>query len=402
MDEKAKFKVEEKQRSFLARRTVININGKVITTPCYGAILKKPADLNGVFSAFSHIGQTKVFFAAAKLLATINDTADSEKKTQVLNKFVSLKQDNLFFVDPTTTNFLLKEKSIDDLTPEYWTGAHSEPKVLMSFIKSAVERQHQLSDAIIPPSPLIKADSPKYLTKLWFDVVKTTGTYASASYGKSSSILINLHFSAFRNTNKLNEITEILNREDNEREIADIKAVFLRVKDPRFEADVGAITRYKNFVQDLALYAKRTERAFFVYNADSIGLASIPLGADGFIEPQDGQLSEGGGRSLKKHGSLYDSMGLKHTRFEDVEEVFQNNGKIMSHDCEYCVKYNGIDSLKKAPLAEWWIDKRSHLLVCRNHELNEVIVGIQDNSVSQSIREKFQRSSVKNYLDALP
>jgi len=319
-----------------------------------------------------------------------------------LNKCVSLKQDNLLFVDPTATNFLLKEKSIDDLTPDDWSGAHSIPKTLMGFIKSAVERQYQLSDAIIPPSPLIKADSPKYLTKLWFDVVKTTGTYASASYGKSSSILINLHFNAFRNTNKLNEIIEMLNSEDNEMEIADIKAVFLRVKDPRFDTDVGAIARYKNFVSALALYAKRTERAFFIYNADSIGLVSIALGADGFVEPQDGQLSEFAGRSIEKHGSLYDSIGLKHMRFDDVEETYQNNGRIMSHDCEYCIKYNGRDTLKTASYAEWWVDKRSHLLVCRNHELGEAIAGIQENSVSQGMCDKFQRSSVKNYLDALP
>lgn len=109
MDEKAKFKVEEKERSFLARRTVININGKLITTPCYGAILKKPADLNGIFNAFNYITQTKVFFAASKFLNMINDATDSDKKTEMLNKCVSLKQDNLLFVDPTATNFLFKE-----------------------------------------------------------------------------------------------------------------------------------------------------------------------------------------------------------------------------------------------------------------------------------------------------
>lgn len=405
MDAKAEFKVQEKERSFLARRTIINVNGKMITTPCYGAIIKSNADLDGVFEAYNHLTETKVMFASANFLSKINNLAiQGDQKSDLFRRYLHLKQNNLFFVDPTAKGFLLNaDASIDDLTPESWSTARTNTKTLMNFITSSSEKQFKLDgDSIISPSPLIKSDSPNYLLDLWFDVVKTTGTYAKIRFGRSSSILLNLHFNVFRNSKRLNEIVAMLNNEDKEREIADVKSIFLRVKDPRFETDTGAITRYKNFVSSLALYAKNTERALFVYNTDSLGLASINLGADGFIEPQNGQLSEFPGRSPEKHGSHYDSIGLRHKPFLDVDETYQNNDGVMSHDCEYCVKYNGLPTLKDASLSEWWIDKRAHLLVCRNHEIQEAITEIQQNTISKGMLDKFQRSSVKNYIDALP
>ncbi len=405
MDSKAEFRVEEKERSFLSRRTVINVNGKLITTPCYGAILKSKVDLDGLFGAYEHLTQTKVIFAAAKFLNKINESvSEGDVNSELFKRHQHLKQNNLFFVDPTTGGFILKDdSSIDDLTPESWSTARADPKTLMNLITSSSEKQFKLdADSIISPSPLIKYDSPKYLLDLWFDVVKTTGTYASTRFGRSSAILLNLHFNLFRDTKKLNEILAILNNEDKQKEIADIRAVFLRVKDPHFDSDSGALARYKSFVSALAVYAKTTGRAFFVYNTDSLGLGSITLGVDGFIEPQNGHLTEFGGRSDEKHGSLYDSLGLFHKPFRDVEESFQNNGNVMSHDCEFCTKYNGMATLNDAGCAEWWIDKRAHLLVCRNHEIDEVISEIQQDTITKGMRDKFQRSSVKSYIDVLP
>jgi hypothetical protein len=337
----------------------------------------------------------------------------------VEKNYKHLKETKLWCVDPCTEDYLSKDKteftnfngfspdvkktvlSFDDKNhAQTWKSLSGNASKLMKFILENAQAQVRAgADFVIPPSPLISATDPKYIVDVWYDIVKTTATYSKTNLEKDSCIFLNLHGNNFQNTEKLNLILEKLFQEVSEAEIGDIKLIILKIKSPRFE-EAPCRARFKSFIENLSRYAASTERALLLLDTDSMGLISIALGIDGFIEPINGVVGGEIRRSKEKRGRYYHPEALRFYSFPDMVDIYKNSNQRLPCDCSFCshIKGNGIEDIN---IEMWNLGRRLHLITKRNDEISECHKEINDNTISTSMVDKIQRSDIKNMLDLL-
>lgn len=420
-----KVKVKEIQRSSNARRTQLTINRKMITTPLYGSLLKRKFELDlicrnsGITLPNFQMVALNIFDAHSIIMEREGNLGqktisgeDSEKD------YKHLRKTKVWCIDPCTDKYMSKNKdafenfngfsqetkklilSFDEKNHcQKWQYINSDATTFMKFIRENVQLQTQNgADFIIPPAPLISASDPKYMIDVWYNIIKTTGTYSKTNLEKSTSILLNLHSNNFQTPEKLKLIIGKLSEEISNTEISDVKLIIVKIKNPILE-DGPSRTRYKGFILALSKYAAATERALLLLNTDSLGLISIANGLDGFIEPLNGVIGEVH-RSREKRGRYYHPEALRFYGFQALKDIYANNNRNLPCNCGFCSGING-KSIENIDTEKWNNGRRLHLLSKRNDEISECHKEIHENTISTSMLDKVQRSDIKNLLDVL-
>lgn len=427
--------VKEKNRSNKARKSIINVSDKKsILTPVYGTSLQRQFEINLIcsdkFDEFNNIG-----IISSKIYDAWNIIREKEGRLSMLNlkgEFVeknyrNLRAEKLWIFDPCTDEVYYKNPNTEKKFKECgllsqnirkflikmdgknydnsWKSLNENIPLFMKFLREFVKAQAELkADIILPPVPMIMADSPDYIVDIWHKIIKTTGVLSKTLAEKNSSILINLNFNIFRRPTKLKKLLETLLEISSEDSISEIKTIIIKIqKSDDLEADTAETrTRFKKFIAGIIDYASLTKRATFILDESSIGLACISLGIDGFIEPLNGVTGVGIARSNEKKGRYYHPEGLKYVRFPDIKEFYNNNNKKLPCNCHFCSNINGNDLDSGVSIEEWNTFRRGHLLESRNSEIEEYNKTIDENTTTNAIIDKIQRSDIKNLLDILP
>jgi hypothetical protein len=371
---------------------------------------------------------------ASKIYSTPNIIREHESRLSITTlsgelvekSYKELKNGKLWVIDPCTDELYYKNENIKEafskcielssdvrefltrMTPDnynlQWDNLNNNTAFFMKFVGDFVKCQGQLkSDIICPPVPLITADSPDHLIELWHKIVRTTGVLAKTLLEKNSAIVLNLHYNLFRRPAKLNSLFKKLSEMVSDSTISEIKAIIIKLQGEELESDTGETrARFRQFMIAMGKYAILTKRAIFMLDTSSVGLICISLGLDGFIEPLNGVVGSRIAMSKDKHGRYYHPDGLKFTRFNDLKAIYANNNQKLPCHCSSCLQINSRDLENDVSLDEWNNARRSHLLECRNAEIEEYHETIEDNTISNAIVDKVQRSDIKNLLDVLP
>jgi hypothetical protein len=425
--------VIEKKRSGKARKSIIKIGEKLILAPTYGTYLQKKFEMDLLCSTkiqeFSNIG-----IIASKIYLIENMIREREGRLGLMTltgksmeeNYKDLKKEKIWIIDPCADEFYYKNEKVREGFSEIkefsseikkllvntkekdynklWNDINSDTTLFMKFIREFVKSQAKFkTDIILPPSPLITADSPEYIIDVWHKITKTTGVLAKTLAEKNSAILLNLHFNLFRRPEKLASIIKKLTDMSSEDTISEIKTIIIKIHGEDLESDTGETrSRFRSFINGITNFSSLTKRAFFILDTSSVGLACISLGADGFIEPLNGVIGNGIAFSKDKHGRYYHPDGLKYTRFKDLKEFYEHNNSNLPCHCSFCNNISGRNLDKEVPITEWNLSRRGHLLECRNSEIKEYRKTIDENTTSNAIIDKIQRSDIKNLLDILP
>jgi hypothetical protein len=426
--------IKEKKRSNKARKSILKIGKKTIEMPTYGTYIQKGFEINLLCSdELSKLKNVGLF--CSKVYNIDEAIREKEGRVGILNlagesiekEYKKLKNEKIWLIDPCTdepyyknpntiTGFIktqniskeIKEVLVSMDGENYntsWKSLSENTNKFMKFIREFVKAQAEAkADIILPPVPVITADSPDYMIDIWYEVIKTTGILAKTLAEKNSAILIDLNFNLFRRPQRLEKLLEKLLNLSSESSISDIKTIILKVhKLEELESDTAETRiRFKRFIVGITNYATITGRITFMLDISSIGLASISNGIDGFIEPMNGVTGVGIAFSKEKRGRYYHPEGLKFVRFQDIREFYENNNSNLPCHCPFCNKINGKHMDNEMKMNEWNLARRGHLVLCRNSEIDEFNKTIDENTTSNAIVDKIQRSDMKNLLDILP
>jgi len=423
----------EKKRSGKARKSVIKIGEKAISAPTYGTYLQRKFEMDLLCSPkiqdFNNVG-----LIASKIYLMGEIIREKEGRLGLMTLtgksveefYKNLRGEKIWLIDPCTDELYYKNENVrksfsgmNGLSTEIkkllvetdeknyhrlWNNLNSDANLFMKFLGEFVKVQAKLKvDIILPPSPLITADSPDYVIDVWHKITKTTGILSKTLAEKNSAILLNLHFNLFRRPEKLAYIIKKLTDIASEATISEIKTIIIKIHGEDLESDTGETrARFRSFIQEITNFASLTKRAVFMLDTSSVGLACISLGVDGFIEPLNGVIGIGIAKSKDKHGRYYHPDGLKYTRFKDLKEFYENNNSNLPCHCSFCNNISGRHIEKEVPTMEWNLSRRGHLLECRDSEIKEYRKTIDENTTSNAIIDKIQRSDIKNLLDILP
>jgi hypothetical protein len=418
-----------------ARKAVVTIGKKTLLTPTYGTFLKKKRDLDIVCNAMSKSPLENIGFISSYIfdIEGIIQEKENNLSTTTLQDFgiggekereyKHLRSKAIWCVDPCTSDYAYSTNEHDRLisykgfSPEIqkliasfnnqnhdkkWADLFTNKPLYMKFIRENIVAQIVSGmDFIVPPTPLITADSPSYMVEIWYDIVKTCGTYAAAAYHMPSSILMNVHSNNFTNPKNIEAMLRKLESSDVTKELMDSRLLLLKVVFPDFESATGDVRlRYKDFTTELAIYASATKSAVFALNVNSVGLVSIANGLDGFVEPINGVLS-GIAKSKSKRGRYYHPDSLKFYPYTSVKEIVNNSGTLPCH-CDFCKSFRGRDLDQALNTQEWNDLRRGHLLMSRNDELRECVETLHNGTIVGGMAEKVRRSDVSNFAQILP
>ncbi|MGI0141152.1 MAG: hypothetical protein ACREBF_00670, partial [Candidatus Micrarchaeales archaeon] len=265
-----------------------------------------------------------------------------------------------------------------------WKRLSENETQLMGLIKDNSNAQADgKADIIMSATPLLTGTDPDYMVDIWYKVVRATAVYSTTNLDKPSTISINVHKNIFLNRTKLDTILKKLRDEATEVELGDIRLVTLKILDSNLESETDIVkANYRYFVMGLADYAKATKRLLLLMNTDTLGLISIALGVDGFVEPVDGRLGLFGFSSTIRKGARYNPDALR------------------SYPYEQWVILNPVYA--STTEEEWKIEKRLWLLKSRDEEIDECHKAILDKTIYLGMKDKVRRSAIKNYLDVFP
>ncbi len=425
--------VEETVQAAHSRRATVQIGNKMITTPCYGVLLKKAFELDLFNRDVSAPNLQLIGLRQSNAPAIIKEheirrgyrTLTGEPTEQI---YIGMRNTKFWFVDPCTDLLYYKapdgkseqaelfakyspemQKVLRQFTPathdQKWQELCQDEATLMRLIRETCKLQMEAkADFIVPPVPLITADSPLKLVDNWVDLVKTTGVFAKTNLELPTAIPLFIHFNCVKRTDTLAYLVKRLNEEVINGGMAEYKMFLLRVVGENLEGESREVReRFKLFIQGISRLAREAKCAVALLDIGTVGLLSIAIGADAFIEPLSGVPCASGfvGRSKDKHGRYYHPEGMKMVRFADLKASYDAQGQKLPCECTACDSINGND-LAEVPDGVWNETRRRHLVLARNQELNEANEAIADNTIRGAISEKVQRSDVKNLLDILP
>jgi len=421
--------IEQVSKSNFARRAILQLGQKLVTLPSYGVELGKQIDFKTMLE--NNLGNFEHINFVSGPLSKLGDII-SEKETRrdlknstgefVEKKYLDLREkiwfmdsfcDALYYAsfEAGLKDFSRFSKEVRDflstITQSNYASKFRDLKddtsLYMKFIREVVQEQvNYRMDFVTPPVPLIFNDSPNYLVDIWFDMIKTTAILADTKADKPSSVYLTVHSNNFKKPEVLNLVLGKLFDEATEQDISHIKFVVLKVIDEgALETETaGMRLRYRQFITDLSMYCSNTNRTLIMLDSNSLGLTSISLGVDAFIEPLNGVTGIGFRKSKDKHGRFYHPEGLKFDGYNDINELYKNTGSLPCN-CKFCsvVKVKDLNDLG---YPTWWSLRRSHLAAARNEEVKEFHEAIEQGIITNAITDKIQRSDVKNYLDFLP
>ncbi len=394
-----------------SRRTATRIGNKTLISPFYGTLMKRRYELEDVvYKSAESLSNPQIL--VMKLYDCKDIILNAETRSRMRNLegkrldqvYVDLRANKIWLVDAVPDeyyytkgkdNVLLKFKGFSESTKDImrelnpkthvkiWKRLYDNKTRLLGLIKEIVNAEAEgKPDVITAPSPLLTVTDPGYMTDIWYEVVKTTAVYAATNLDKPSTISINVHKNIFGDRRRLDLILKKLRDETTEIEIGNIRLITLKIlmDDTDLQNETGiAKDNYRYFILGLSDYAKITKRLLVLLNINSLGLASIALGADGFAEPMDGHLGLFGRSSTIRRGARYNADALRSYPYDDWVRINPAYAS-MTDD-------------------EWKLDKRLHLLKERDGEIQECHKAIIDKTIYIGTKAKIARSEVKNYID---
>jgi hypothetical protein len=418
--------IEQIEKSNFARRATVELNGKLITLPSYGIFLQKATDWKAIeqyqLNQFAHLG-----YVAGPMYALKRVIEEREARKDIVNAFgepvekryLELRK-RIWFEDTACESLYytygdsLKEysgfsKELRDFLAsvnqenyhQKFLELKEDSKLYMRFLNEFIDEQTRLRmDFVMPPVPMISNASPKYMIEIWLDMVKTTAVLADTKVDKPGAIYLSIHANNFKKPEVLNLLMEKLYEETTREELSKIKFVVVKIIDVNtLETETAATRiRYKAFMTSLSTYCSNTASNLILLDCNSIGLASISLGADCFVEQLSGASGNGFRISKDKNGRYYHPEALKTYNRADISEIAKSTGSLPCN-CKFCKVVGDVDRLD---LTSWRMFRRAHLVAARHEEIKECHEAIQQDIITNAMTDKIQRSDVKNFLDLLP
>jgi len=405
-----------------ARETTVQIRNKTIQTPCYFPKIRTPKELD-IISNENKINDyfQGVFFDILNI-ASISREKKIIKSTQtrlipaVTFDFRTLKELMPVFIDPNTECFYfqseqkrkqyknlhsLPRKMIDFLKESKYSNHSSKWKSLIdsgevsTYINWCIKEQNKYQpDVILPPTPFISEEESN-LVEASIEINKKSVFAIADTYNLEPSFYFNLNYKALRDLNQLKKIRDFLYDVDGEFE--NVKFIFIKIKNlPLNDTDVrrnlGIFTRMIHTATTL------TNKFAFLLDVDSIGIACISTGFDGFCEPINGYANDFSGSSTSPlFRSYYDTKRMELVKSKNIKN------KPLKCGCPICTRINdtyGGAFFKKIDPKDWSVWSKEHLFYSRCQEVKEVRDAIKSKGIMK-IQDKFSKSARKSYLEIL-
>jgi hypothetical protein len=290
----------------------------------------------------------------------------------------------------------ISKKSLTDVEhTNFWTCVYKDANMRMRLIRDTFNVELKArTDVLVPPVPYIT--KPHLLDVAIFMNEKSRAFAPALSHDKRECAdYFILKPKVLRNQNMMSTIKEYVSTSESHLTLFKFKN--LDLTDPNMALERKA---FQSFLMELSLVSQHIEnKAFGLLEAGNqafpAAASSFAIVSTGFNLDRDDRRRDP--KDISPYANRYDPVNMTMQDKETFLETVNNNGKVIPCYCKVCsenpiVPNNFIEYNRRA---------KEHYLLCREHEMIEIISAIEKQDTQMAF-EKLQRSSLKNLIDIIP
>lgn len=428
--------VSEQDRDRLTRVAAINLNGKLIRTPCFATQIENKYEFDIFYNLKEKYSPTGLdtfvvrYFDAPEVLKRVQPRITNDILGRVReDKYTMFMKKNLFLIDPMTDclyydtkldSFSLNhetpkciidyasklkiekqnkdpkisfEKRKEKLHLEFWKGIVDDTSKKMSFVKSILDYEKNCGvDVLLPPTPLIYSDDT---LKIAIEINNVAKGIARINK-KLCATYLNIKSTALKADELMDKIKMAV-FENSSRNLTVFKFKNLDLTIPR---SVIPRENYRKLGMELAYYSQDyKDRACMVLENSCQSFVSPFVGFD-FVSSSFTFYD--GGVAYYEHppyGNYFDPIDKIHIPFDVVAKNYVANGKLRC-PCRSCKDVKAHDLRELMP-HQWNVLRRIHVPMYMDYWMESVRRAVKERN-TELVRDNFSNSKVSNLKDILP
>jgi hypothetical protein len=430
--------------------TDLKINGKTLVTPTFAPRLKSDSDLKAYHTVRQVYSPRQLSAYVVRLLDTGRTLHSSMKKSTLSlvvdqstldTQFTPQSGEEILLVDPALeymfysvnmerlsntpyvsrtirdhlVRFLEKSEKLEDERlkgkskdimsrsefrdtqhTNFWTCVYKDANMRMKLIRDTftVELKAR-TDVLIPPVPLIT--SPHLLEVAIFMNEKSRAFSPSLSQDKRECAdYFIIKPQILRNEHMMSTIKEYASNSESPLTLFKFKNLNLNDENMALER-----IAFKSFLMELSLVSQHVEnKAFGLLEAGNqtfpAALSSFVIVSTGFnMDREDRRKDQ---KEISPFMNRYDPKNMTMQTKETFLKTVENNDNVIPCYCKSCTENPTIPT---NDFIEYNRRAREHYLLCREHEMREIITAIEKQE-SQMGFQRLDGSSLKNLKDIVP
>lgn len=428
--------VAEQDRDRLTRVATINLNGKLIRTPCFATQIQNKYEFDLFYDIKERYLPTRLdafivrYFDVPSALARVQPSVANDVFGRVReDKYTIFMKNNLLIIDPAMDCLYYDSKldsfALNHETPqiiidyasklrmekknkdpkvsfdkrkerihrEFWKGIFESTPRKMSFVKSVLGFQRSCgADVLLPPSPLIYDDEMLKIANEINDIAKGIAKINN----KLCATYLNVKSTVLKDDELMDKIKMSV-YENSSKSLTVFKFKNLDLATPK--ADLQR-ENYKKLMMDLAYFSQDyKDRSCMVLENSCQSFVSPFAGFD-FASSSftfyDGDMSYS---EHPSYGSYFDPFDKIHKPFDNVAESYLKLGKLRCL-CRSC-KDVKVPDLRSLSPAQWNIIRRTHIPMYMDYYMEAMLRAVRERN-TELVRDTFSNSKVSNLKDVLP
>lgn len=428
--------VTEQDRDRLTRVATIDLNGKMIRTPCFATQIENLYEFDLFYGLKEKYNPTRLdgfivkFPDAPEVLRRIQPTVTADIYGRVReDKYTMFMKNNLLIIDPATdclyydgkldsfslnhktpqkiidyaTKLRNEKKNKDPNSPfdkrkeklhkEFWQEIYASTASKMNFVKSFIDYQRAANvDVLLPPAPLIYDNET---LKIAIEINNVAKGLAKINK-KLCATYLNVKSTSLKDDELMDKIKNAV-YENPSKSLTVFKFKNLDLSLPK--ADIPR-ENYRQLMTDLAYYTKDyKDRACMVLEN---GCQCFVSPFAGFDFASSSFTFYDGAMSFSEHpsyGSYFDPIAKIHKKFDVVAKEYKARKRLRCY-CPSCKEVT-VPNLKTLSPAQWNLIRRIHVPMYMNLFMETIVRGVKERN-TELASDTFSNSCVSNLKDVLP
>lgn len=275
---------------------------------------------------------------------------------------------------------------------QFWSNLGGDAKLKMNVLSSIRDAELSLkADVLIPPVPLVTSSRMLNLT---FEINEAFKAISKTRAAECATYIL-LQSSALSDPDFVERIIDYM-KDDQKTKLTVLKIKYLDV------TKTGTMSQratFKRLLRELSLIKEeQKDRAFMLLEAGYQTFPSAMVGFDIVSTSMVGSDTDARGNTHIPYGRWYDPEKLVPRPFEEVKEIFNNNGHALPCYCSICRQLKDLDTVSSDT---WNRMRRAHYLHSMNNMMAEIERAIHDKNVELSI-DKLANSELKVLTELIP
>jgi hypothetical protein len=428
--------VTEQDRDRHTRVATIDLNKKIVRTPCFVTQIQNKYEFDIFFGLKEKYAPTRLDAFVVKypdvpsVLRRVQPAITNDILGKVReDKYTLFMKNNLFIIDPATdylyytmnldsfslnhntpkciidyASKLRTEKKDKDpkvsfdkrkerLHKEFWKERVSNNSEKMSFVKGILEYQRRSrADILLPPAPLIDSEE---MLKIAIEINNVAKGIARIN-NKLCATYLNVKTTLLKSDELMNKI-KLAVYENSSKSLTVFKFKNLDLALPN---SVIQRENYRQLMTDLAYYSQDYKDRACMVLENSCQCFVSPFAGFDFVSSSFTFYDRD--MSYSEHppfGSYFDPIAMIHVPFDEVARSYDELGRLKC-PCQSCkdVKVTDLRLLKPE---QWNEIRRTHVPMYMNHFMETILKAVRERN-TELARDTFSNSKVSNLKDVLP